>query len=93
LYCFIIGRLYSKCTNKDLSSVDDAINIALQNNQTIKASDLEIDASKALKKTAGELPNLILMHSWVNTTVPNSTSLFRCHKPFLFHHYLEQKSN
>ena len=31
---------------------------ALQNNQTIKASDLEIDASKALKKTAGELPKL-----------------------------------
>jgi cobalt-zinc-cadmium resistance protein CzcA len=43
---------------KHLSSVDDAINIALQNNQTIKASDLEIDASKALKKTAGELPKL-----------------------------------
>mgnify|MGYP000258090560 FL=1 len=41
-----------------LSSVDDAINIALQNNQAIKASDLEIDASKALKKTAGELPKL-----------------------------------
>lgn len=35
---------------KDLSSVDEAINIALKNNQTIKASDLEIDASKALKK-------------------------------------------
>ena len=43
---------------KDLSSVDEAINIALKNNQTIKASDLEIDASKALKKTAGELPKL-----------------------------------
>lgn len=41
-----------------LSSVDDAINIALKNNQTIKSSDLEIDASKALKKTAGELPKL-----------------------------------
>ncbi len=35
-----------------LSSVDDAINIALQNNQAIKASDLEIDASKALKKNS-----------------------------------------
>ena len=43
---------------KALSSVDEAINIALKNNQTIKASDLEIDASKALKKTAGELPKL-----------------------------------
>jgi len=43
---------------KDLSSVDEAISIALKNNQTIKASDLEIDASKALKKTAGELPKL-----------------------------------
>jgi len=43
---------------KDLSSVDEAINIALKNNQIIKASDLEIDASKALKKTAGELPKL-----------------------------------
>ena len=43
---------------KSLTNVDDAINIALQNNQTLKASDLEIDASKALKKTAGELPKL-----------------------------------
>ena len=43
---------------KDLSSVDEAINIALKNNQIIKASDLEIDANKALKKTAGELPKL-----------------------------------
>jgi cobalt-zinc-cadmium resistance protein CzcA len=43
---------------KSLTNVDDAINIALQNNQAIKASDLEIDASKALKKTARELPKL-----------------------------------
>lgn len=43
---------------KNLSTVDEAINIALQNNQSIKASDLEIEASKVLKKTAGELPKL-----------------------------------
>lgn len=43
---------------KDLSGVDEAISIALQNNQSIKASDLEIEASKVLKKTAGELPKL-----------------------------------
>ena len=53
----LVGFTANAQTN-NLSSVDDAINIALQNNQTIKASDLEIDASKALKKTAGELPKL-----------------------------------
>lgn len=43
---------------KNLSTVDEAINIALQNNQSIKASDLDIQSSKALKKTANELPKL-----------------------------------
>lgn len=43
---------------KRLSSVNDAINIALQNNQLIKAADLEIGARNVLKKTAGEMPKL-----------------------------------
>ena len=43
---------------KPITSVDEAINIALKNNQNIKAKELEIKASQSLKKTAGELPKL-----------------------------------
>lgn len=39
-------------------TVDDAIAIALENNQNIKAQDYEIQASNALLNTANELPKL-----------------------------------
>ena len=43
---------------KTINTVDDAINITLQNNLEIKSKDFNIDASKSLKKTANELPKL-----------------------------------
>ncbi|MBP7255718.1 MAG: CusA/CzcA family heavy metal efflux RND transporter [Chitinophagales bacterium] len=41
-----------------ISTVDEAINIALQNNQSIKAKGLDVEATKSLKKTANELPKM-----------------------------------
>jgi cobalt-zinc-cadmium resistance protein CzcA len=43
---------------KAINNVEDAINIALQNNLEIKSKDFNIEASKSLKKTANELPKL-----------------------------------
>jgi len=43
---------------KKIIGVEEAINIALQNNGNIKAKDLEIKSTQSLKKTAGELPKL-----------------------------------
>jgi len=45
---------------KKIIGVDEAINIALQNNGNIKAKDFEIKSVQSLKKTAGELPKLDL---------------------------------
>ncbi|MCB9310332.1 MAG: CusA/CzcA family heavy metal efflux RND transporter [Lewinellaceae bacterium] len=39
-------------------NIDEAINLAIQNNQSIKASGLDIKATESLKKTANELPKL-----------------------------------
>ncbi|RYF24490.1 MAG: CusA/CzcA family heavy metal efflux RND transporter [Flavobacteriales bacterium] len=39
-------------------TIEDAIKIALENNEQIKAGDLRVKSSEALKKTAGELPKL-----------------------------------
>lgn len=39
-------------------TVDDAIAIAIENNQNIKAQEYELQASNALLKTVGELPKL-----------------------------------
>lgn len=44
--------------SNQISSVDNAIQIALENNAHIKANELEINATRSLKKTAGELPKL-----------------------------------
>jgi len=41
-----------------ISSVDEAINLAIQNNQSIKANVLDIKATESLRKTANELPKL-----------------------------------
>ena len=44
--------------NKKIIGVDEAINIALQNNGNIKAKDFEIKSAQSLKRTSGELPKL-----------------------------------
>jgi cobalt-zinc-cadmium resistance protein CzcA len=44
--------------NKKIIGVDEAINIALQNNGNIKAKDFEIKSASSLKRTSGELPKL-----------------------------------
>ncbi|WP_082915177.1 CusA/CzcA family heavy metal efflux RND transporter [Arachidicoccus ginsenosidimutans] len=41
-----------------ISNVDEAIAIALKNNEGIKAKELEIKSAQSLTKTAGELPKL-----------------------------------
>jgi len=43
---------------KKVIGIEDAINIALQNNGTIKAKDFEIKSARSLNKTSGELPKL-----------------------------------
>ena len=43
---------------KKIINVDEAINIAVQNNGNIKSKDLEIKSEQSLKRTAGELPKL-----------------------------------
>ena len=39
-------------------SIEDAINLAIQNNQSVKANSLDIQATETLRKTANELPKL-----------------------------------
>ncbi|MCB0516586.1 MAG: CusA/CzcA family heavy metal efflux RND transporter [Bacteroidetes bacterium] len=39
-------------------TIDEAINLAIQNNQSVKASGIDIQATESLKKTANELPKL-----------------------------------
>jgi cobalt-zinc-cadmium resistance protein CzcA len=39
-------------------TIDEAINIAIQNNQSVKASSIDIQAIESLRKTANELPKL-----------------------------------
>lgn len=39
-------------------TIDEAINLAIQSNQSIKASGIDIQATESLKKTANELPKL-----------------------------------
>ena len=39
-------------------TIDEAINIAIQNNQSVKASSIDIQATESLRKTANELPKL-----------------------------------
>ena len=43
---------------KKIIGVDEAINIALQNNGNVKAKDLELQSIQSLKRTSGELPKL-----------------------------------
>ena len=39
-------------------TIDEAINLAIQNNQSVKANSLDIQATESLRKTANELPKL-----------------------------------
>jgi len=54
---FIFSAINTNTQTKNIS-VDEAIDIALQNNYLIKAKGLDIKASESLKKTANELPKL-----------------------------------
>ncbi|MEZ5047414.1 MAG: CusA/CzcA family heavy metal efflux RND transporter [Chitinophagaceae bacterium] len=57
----ILLLMYSLNTNaqsvKQLT-IDEAINLAIQNNQSVKANSLNIQATESLRKTANELPKL-----------------------------------
>jgi cobalt-zinc-cadmium resistance protein CzcA len=61
-YCLLlIAFLIANCQfaySQQKISVDEAIAIALQNNDGIKAKDLSIQATQSLRKTTGELPKL-----------------------------------
>jgi cobalt-zinc-cadmium resistance protein CzcA len=55
---FLCSTINVNAQTVNISSIDQAINIAIQNNQSIKANDLEIKATESLKKTANELPKM-----------------------------------
>ena len=55
---FLCSTINLNAQTVNISSIDQAINIAIQNNQSIKANDFEIKATESLKKTANELPKM-----------------------------------
>ncbi|MFN8294133.1 MAG: CusA/CzcA family heavy metal efflux RND transporter [Chitinophagales bacterium] len=55
--CLLASNM-ATAQNQTITSADDAIAMALQNNNTIQAKELEIKAAKSLKKAVGELPKL-----------------------------------
>jgi cobalt-zinc-cadmium resistance protein CzcA len=55
---FLCFGLNANAQTKKINNVEEAINIAIQNNLEIKSKDWNIEAAKALKKTANELPKL-----------------------------------
>jgi cobalt-zinc-cadmium resistance protein CzcA len=54
---FAFGNANAQTQVKEIT-VEDAINLAIENNQSLKSNALEIEASKALLKSAFELPKL-----------------------------------
>ncbi|MCB0507674.1 MAG: CusA/CzcA family heavy metal efflux RND transporter [Bacteroidetes bacterium] len=52
------ANLKLNAQNIRIINVDEAINIALQNNGNIKASDLELKSTKSLYKTSAEIPKM-----------------------------------
>lgn len=50
--------ILTSAQTKKVIGIDDAINIALQNNGQIKAKSFEIKSAQSLKRTSGELPKL-----------------------------------
>ena len=55
----LLGNLQSTAQTRTIT-IHDAIQIALENNNAIKAGELSIQSAQALKPTAGELPKLDL---------------------------------
>ncbi|WP_343533172.1 TolC family protein [Pedobacter sp.] len=62
MLCFLGLLVFSLNANaqKKQLNIDQAIQMAIDNNLGVKAGDLEIKASQSLKRTAGELPKLDL---------------------------------
>ncbi len=58
IFLFSMFSSTANAQQKVIKNVDEVINLALTNNQNIKANNLEIKASESLKKTAGELSKL-----------------------------------
>ncbi|WP_199119779.1 CusA/CzcA family heavy metal efflux RND transporter [Pedobacter sp. ASV28] len=52
--------LSAKAQTRKPINIEEAISIALQHNKSVAAGSLDIEATKALQKTAGELPKLDL---------------------------------
>ncbi|MFD2920409.1 CusA/CzcA family heavy metal efflux RND transporter [Terrimonas rubra] len=60
LLLFLLTGMNSMAQEARSLSVDEAIQVAINNNGSIKARELEIKAGEALRKTVGELPKLDL---------------------------------
>ncbi len=58
LLLFSVFSFNANAQTKKILGVDEAINLALQNNGQIKAKDFEIKSAESLKRTSGELPKL-----------------------------------
>lgn len=59
--CFLfVFNLSAIAQSKKQLNIDQAIQMAIDNNLGVKAGDLEVKASQSLKKTSGELPKLDL---------------------------------
>lgn len=55
---FILFKPLNIFAQTKISTIEEIIDLAIQNNQSIKAKSLEIDAAKSLIPTANELPKL-----------------------------------
>ena len=55
IICLLVGINATAQTTKQIT-IEQAIQLATQNNKSIKANDLDIQAATALRKTANELP-------------------------------------
>lgn len=61
IVCFLlVFSLNAIAQKKKQFNIDQAIQMAIENNLSVKAGDFEIKASQSLKRTAGELPKLDL---------------------------------
>lgn len=58
--CLLAFSISVSAQSKKQLNIDQAIQMAIDNNLGVKAGDLEVKASQSLKKTAGELPKLDL---------------------------------
>jgi cobalt-zinc-cadmium resistance protein CzcA len=57
---FLLGGMQARAQQTRVITIDEAISLALKNNNSIKATDLNIQAANALKGTSSELPKLDL---------------------------------